>query len=153
MKLADFGLSHMNSMFEFIPFAPGGTPAYESLEMLTGKHISSEADVWALGVIGYELCELKKPFSGSTRRAVKEDILNNDVPTIGEQYSKRLRNVISSMLEKKPDKRIRLLDLLNQVWGAAPLSPVQSESDNHHSNQTSSMEIRQWPSWMIYWYQ
>ena len=51
MKLADFGLSHGDASVEFIPFAPGGTPIYESPEMLTGKNITIDGDVWALGVI------------------------------------------------------------------------------------------------------
>ena len=46
MKLADFGLSHGESYVEFIPFPPGGTPMYESPEMLTGKIIASSGDVW-----------------------------------------------------------------------------------------------------------
>ena len=82
MKLADFGLSHGDPRLEFIPFAPGGTPMYEAPEMLTRKDITTEGDIWALGVIGYELCELKYMFSENRREAVKAVIETNEIPQI-----------------------------------------------------------------------
>ena len=44
---------------------------YESPEMLTGKELTSKGDIWALGVIGYELCELKYIFEEYSKEAVK----------------------------------------------------------------------------------
>ena len=124
MKLADFGLSHGNPLFEFIPFAPGGTPMYEAPEMLTLKNVTSAGDVWALGAIGYELCEMKHMFVENKREAIKEALLKNDIPQIGDRYSDRLHTVIGRMLEKNASNRIGLVDLALQLDEGALLSPV-----------------------------
>ena len=128
MKLADFGLSHGEPSVEFIPFAPGGTPMYEPPEMLTGKNVTKNGDVWALGVIGYELCELKTMFRENTREAVKEAIRKNAIPMIGGNYSDRLRILIDLMLQKNPSDRIDLFDLLEPFYEGALMSRVESNA-------------------------
>ena len=125
MKLADFGLSHGDPSVEFLPFPPGGTPIYESPEMLTRKDATRKGDIWALGVIGYELCELKHMFRENRREAVKEAMLNNPIPHIGGRYSEELQNVISEMLQKDPMDRTDLPAILH----------FKEELSTHPSNQ------------------
>ena len=126
MKLADFGLSHMNPELAFIPFHPGGTLEYQSPETLMSKYISNEADVWALGVMGYEICTLKHPFLSirEDRGKPMEAIKRGNVPTInseGGKYSEELRDVISLMLQKEPEGRIYLAHLHQALY--ANVSP------------------------------
>lgn len=50
----------MNKTMDSSVFA--GTPNYLSPEMVEGKTFSLKSDIWALGVILYQLCTFKMPF-------------------------------------------------------------------------------------------
>lgn len=60
-KIGDFGIAkYMNQTVDSRVFA--GTPGYLSPEMVEGKPYSAKADIWALGVVLYQLCTFKLPF-------------------------------------------------------------------------------------------
>jgi len=56
-----------------------GTPLYMSPEIWTKKHYSKGADVWALGVILYELLVLKHPFPATTKEELKNKVCNDPI--------------------------------------------------------------------------
>ena len=85
MKIADLGLSHPDPSTSFVPFRPGGTPAYMAPELLTSKYATIESDIWAVGIIGYELCMLAHPFSGCNEWTMQEKIISGDIPSIPER--------------------------------------------------------------------
>jgi serine/threonine protein kinase len=86
-----------------------GTPAYMSPERLNGTgHDDPRADVWALGVLLYELVTLRSPFEGSTFEAVARRIERDDVPRIGAIAFGRRRDLealLQRALEKLPSQR------------------------------------------------
>lgn len=53
-----------------------GTPYFMSPEVCQGKPYDSKADVWAVGVILYELITMKKPFDSDSISGVFEKIVN-----------------------------------------------------------------------------
>jgi serine/threonine protein kinase len=62
LKIGDFGISKVLDKTTMAATAMIGTPYYLSPEMVEGKSYSTKADIWALGVILYQLCALKLPF-------------------------------------------------------------------------------------------
>ena len=94
--------------------------------MLTGKAVSRKGDIRGLGVIGYELCELKHMFEENSRDAVKEAILKNVVPKIGSRVSEELQPILIQMLQKNPNDRIELLSIIEQLHLGANVSPLPS---------------------------
>ena len=140
MKLADFGLTYGDPSAEFIPFAPGGTPMYESPEKLTGKNITTKGDIWALGLVAYELCELKHMFRENTRDGVKEAIEKNDIPQIGGIYSDRLKVVIDLMLQKNPSDRINLPELRSHLLQGVINSMAYSDPTPSPSYSSSTFQ-------------
>ena len=82
-----------------------GTPYYLSPEMVEGKPYSTKADIWALGVILYQLCALKLPFQANSLPVLALKILKGSFPPIPNQYSKDLKALLLQMLNIDQKKR------------------------------------------------
>jgi NIMA (never in mitosis gene a)-related kinase 1/4/5 len=75
-----------------------GTPYYLSPEMVEGKPYSTKADVWALGVVLYQLCSYKLPFEANSLPVLALKILKGAFPPLPNQYSKDLKALLLQML-------------------------------------------------------
>lgn len=111
IKLIDFGIAS-NQGARRITFAKFsqtmGTPDYISPEQVKGKRGDGRSDVYALGVMLYEMATGKVPFSGNNPFAIMNDrLLNNPVPPreINPEISEQLQEVIYRALERDPKNR------------------------------------------------
>lgn len=73
--------------------------------MVEGKHYSTKADIWALGVILYQLCCFKLPFDANSLPVLALKILKGSFPPIPNYYSKDLKSLILQMLQVDQKKR------------------------------------------------
>lgn len=64
LKLGDFGISKELANEEDMAKTKCGTPYFMPPEVCQNAPYDAKADVWAMGVIVYELATLKKPFDG-----------------------------------------------------------------------------------------
>jgi serine/threonine protein kinase len=62
-------------------------------------------DVWAIGIIAYELCTFKFPFKLEPSNAMINSIINDPPSPIEDDYSQELKDLISCMLIKDPELR------------------------------------------------
>jgi TolB-like protein/tRNA A-37 threonylcarbamoyl transferase component Bud32/Tfp pilus assembly protein PilF len=88
--------------------APGalvGTLAYMAPEQLRGQPIDARGDVWALGVVLYEMATGIRPFQGNTSFELSSAILNSETPPLPVRMPMELRAVIGRSLEKEPARR------------------------------------------------
>ena len=84
--ITDFGLAGIMGQIEGAE-ARNGTPGYMAPEQLSGKEVSAQSDVYALGVVLYEMFTGKRPFNASTRA----ELIKHD----GEGNAARLRETSS----------------------------------------------------------
>ena len=70
LKLGDFGISRWLESKDAKAGTSCGTPLFMPPEVCLGYQYDSKADVWAFGVILYELICLKKPFESETIQGV-----------------------------------------------------------------------------------
>lgn len=110
--IADFGLAKLldNQADLTLSGAVIGTPAYMSPEQALGLHakVGPGADIWALGIILFELISGSRPFPGTSRDELTPHILNDDcrtVPFWPTVAATGLTNIILKCLEKDPDDR------------------------------------------------
>ncbi|HUP47970.1 MAG TPA: protein kinase [Thermoanaerobaculia bacterium] len=82
-----------------------GTLAYMSPEQLRGKPAEARSDVWALGVMLYELAAGSRPFRGQTSFELSAAILNTAPPSLETRVPPWLQAVVERCLEKEPERR------------------------------------------------
>ena len=61
LKVGDFGLT-TDFLDKSKTFSQAGTYHYMAPEIFNGKGYAFEADIWALGVLLYNLCTFEYPF-------------------------------------------------------------------------------------------
>ncbi len=120
-KVIDFGLAKRldatSTGTQSGAFA--GSPAYAAPEQLDGRaaDLRPTADVWALGVVLYQMLAGRLPFAGADMRAVVTGILRDTpAPPLGASadgvYAADVNAVCLKCLEKDPRARYRTADEL-----------------------------------------
>ena len=85
-----------------------GTPDYISPEQVRGKRGDARTDIYALGVMLYEMLTGKTPFNGNNPFVTMNDrLVNHPVPPreIDPEISPQLQEVIYRALERDPKNR------------------------------------------------
>jgi serine/threonine-protein kinase len=111
IKLIDFGIAASAGArrLTFAKFTRTmGTPDYISPEQVKGKRGDARSDIYALGVMLYEMLTGKVPFTGPNAFVIMNDrLLNNPVPPreIDPTISPQLQEIIYRALERDPKNR------------------------------------------------
>ena len=82
-----------------------GTLAYMAPEQLRGKPADARSDIWALGIVLYELAAGTQPFRGLTGFEVSSAILDHAPPPLPPAVPASLAAVIERCLAKEPGQR------------------------------------------------
>ncbi len=106
--LADFGLARLEQADSASLTRTGdlrGTPAYMAPEQVRGgARVDARTDVYALGVVAYELFAGRRPFEGATWNALFSRILHSEADRPARVPSD-LWVVLQTALEKDPQRR------------------------------------------------
>jgi serine/threonine protein kinase len=96
-----------------------GTSAYLAPEQIRGEPVDRRTDIFALGVLAYELLALRKPFRGEHLSTVLYRILNEQpepIESIATDVPPALASVVRRAIEKSPEKRYSSMqDLLRDL--------------------------------------
>ena len=103
-KLTDFGQAHL-----FGTASAGGTPTYQSPEALIGRPVDSRSDIYAMGVILYEVLTGEPPFTADLPELVARQHVCDEVPR-GRGVPEALQAVIDSSMAKEPERRFACAD-------------------------------------------
>ncbi|MBS1792127.1 MAG: serine/threonine-protein kinase [Acidobacteria bacterium] len=150
VKILDFGLAKLKS--SFIGGAidtdaptqrkltdPGtvlGTVAYMSPEQVRGEEADQRADIFALGVILYEMLAGQRAFTGNSTVEVMNAILKEEPPELSEitaKVSSQLARIVQRCLEKRAPQRFQSASDLGFA-----LEALSSASDSSAANAFDS---------------
>jgi serine/threonine protein kinase/tetratricopeptide (TPR) repeat protein len=132
VKIVDFGLAWVADQTRLTePGRRVGTAAYMSPEQAEGGEVGARTDLWALGVLFYEMLAGKRPFEGDRETAVLHAILHEEpepVQAHRPEVPSMLERTVERCLRKDPDRRYAsataLLDDLRTVdRGGSSTSP------------------------------
>ena len=110
-KLSDFGLSKKYYSDGFVSttqsiFGLKGTPTYFSPEIIQDQSYTPAGDVYAFGIVAYEIITTERAFSDFTIPQLFASILNGKRPTIpsyvSEEYKKLIERCWSQKAEDRP---------------------------------------------------
>ncbi|TNJ29862.1 Kinase, NEK [Giardia muris] len=106
--LGDFGLARAIENSSRTK-TTAGTPLYMAPEIHRGEKYDKSVDVWALGVMGYEMCTHALPFENVAA------VLNETSAPSLEGRPSDLAALISQMLSKDPKDRPTAHDIINNI--------------------------------------
>jgi len=111
IKLIDFGIAMKEDArrLTFVNMSAAmGTPDYISPEQVKGQRGDQRSDIYALGIMFYEMLTGEVPFTGSNPLVVMNDRLQKDpkpARKLNPQISPALQEVLDRALEREPRKR------------------------------------------------
>ena len=103
IKIGDLNVSKIAKIG--MAYTQTGTPYYASPEIWQDKPYDFKSDIWSLGCILYELCQLKPPFRGTSLKNLCFNIQRGVYEPIMNYYSQELRIIIDLMLKTDPNMR------------------------------------------------
>jgi serine/threonine-protein kinase len=145
VKVLDFGLAKRlteEALAEVTTVAPhsltapgmvAGTLAYMAPEQLRGRPADARSDIWALGVVLYEMAAGRRPFQGQTGFELTAAIFNQPVPPMPGPVPEPVAGVVARCLAKEPGERYQRAGEVK-----AALEAVASGRD-----------VARWPTWRM----
>jgi serine/threonine protein kinase len=109
VKIIDFGLAKLIGQTRLTKTgATIGTVAYMSPEQVEGIDADHRADIWALGVVVYEMLTGQLPFDAEHEQAVIYSILNEEpkpITALRADTPIQLEQIVKKALAKRPGER------------------------------------------------
>ena len=108
VKVADFGIAHLDSSSLTQAGQVMGTPSAMSPEQILGLPVDGRTDVFSAGVILYQFVTGERPFGGAATTTTMQKVLKEDpLPpsTLNVQLPDAMDAVVRQALAKKPDER------------------------------------------------
>jgi eukaryotic-like serine/threonine-protein kinase len=150
IKVVDFGIARLADASKTQTGTFLGTLAYMSPEVLRGQQADARCDLWALGVLLYELIAYQRPFSGENHAALLINILQSEPPPIRQFFPEcpaALERVVSRSLRKNENERYpsmeALLKDLENVHSSLTRAGVQAA--NQPIDPSASQGVAQMP--------
>jgi eukaryotic-like serine/threonine-protein kinase len=118
VKIADFGIALANHDFNSKLTGTGefvGTPGYLSPEVCLGKMVDQRSDIFALGIVLFEMLTGSTPFSDESPLKLMLDVVQSQIPDVREinrEVDQEVSDILKRMLEKDPNDRYQNTDTL-----------------------------------------
>ncbi|HSF20080.1 MAG TPA: serine/threonine-protein kinase [Vicinamibacteria bacterium] len=149
-KILDFGVAQMSGPTKDFKTKTGlvlGTPNYMAPEQISTDTVDHRADMWAVGVIAYELLTGERPFVATTVASLVYQIVHaTPRPMDGRKLGlpPDLVNTIDRILVKQPNGRFRdLAETANAIENAmgAPSSFKELSNEARARGYRTNLEL------------
>ncbi len=135
IKLIDFGIAMKEDARRLTYAGPSpllGTPDYISPEQVKGQRGDQRSDIYALGIMFYEMLTGQTPFGGPNPLAVMNERLQTDpkpARKLRPEITPQLQEILNRALEREP--RHRYATASEMAWELEHQEQVGVEDDEH----------------------
>lgn len=135
LKVLDFGIAKFGASLGNMtnPGAVIGTPDYMSPEQCHGDDIDGRSDLYALGIIFFEILTGVTPFDNDNPMTVMYRQVNEPAPDprrLNPDIPERMARVILKMLDKRPHRRFAnahdVMQAVFEAYGDAPPASIET---------------------------
>lgn len=132
VKVLDFGIAKFHGDSRTTgELLPGnivmGTPRYMSPEQCHGKPLDSRSDIYAVGLLAYEMLTGSPPFTDSSAQVLMNKHMNEQIPSMKKlqpSIPSAVEKAVMRALEKSPLKRHqRPIEFVEEIEMAMTLDP------------------------------
>jgi len=140
IRLLDFGLSKIVGNDEKCT-EPYGTLSFVAPEVLQGKPYDKSVDLWSIGIITFLLLCGYMPFDDKhSEREIARQTIQDPVPYENKIWSKlspEAKTFVDGLLQKKPEKRYSIKEVLEHPWikKMDKVPEKRSEAQNNSKSQ------------------
>ncbi|HMH72008.1 MAG TPA: serine/threonine-protein kinase, partial [Bradyrhizobium sp.] len=132
VKVADFGIAHIEASNLTQVGAVMGTPAYMSPEQIMGLPVDGRSDLFSAGVILYQFLTGERPFSGSAATTMQKVLKEDPLPpsSLNVQAPLEMDVIVRKALAKRPEDRFQTAgDFAAAIRAAVPAMPVSNAEE------------------------
>jgi serine/threonine protein kinase/Tfp pilus assembly protein PilF len=145
VKILDFGVAKFEQKARFTtPGSVIGTPGYMSPEQASGKEVDYRTDIWATGVLLFEMLTAHLPFEGDNDLALMYSIVHQN-PLALEDFRSHvpagLNRIMERAMAKKPQNRyasmkefVADIAQINQEKGSDQETKILKPVENNHQS-------------------
>jgi len=150
VKLLDFGLAKLIGAGELTKSGGTiGTVAYMSPEQIRGENVDHRADLWALGVVLYEMLTGNRPFRGAYEQALSYTIQNETPEQLTDEQAgegELFTTLLAGLLDKNLESRTANAE---DVLAALESGEVSASVPAHGSGPALALlERKHWMPWI-----
>ena len=143
VKITDFGLAQLAGSERLTKSGMTlGTTAYMSPEQVRAKEVDHRADIWALGVLFFEMVTGEMPFRGEHQQAILYSILNEEpewaTPMDGATHSDWKQVVVRALAKRQEERYPAVQEFRRDILALAPQSskgPTAAESESRTNRE------------------
>lgn len=139
IKVTDFGIAHMEAAGSEHRTRVGdilGTPQYMSPEQAQGDKLDGRSDLFATGIVLYQMLTGQRPFLGDSLVALAVKIAKEEpipIEKLRPDLPASLRRIVERCLAKAPDRRFQTGEELSEALGR-----VLTEIDEYERRKSMS---------------
>jgi len=143
VRIVDFGLARLGGATKLTRESSTlGTLHYMSPEQFQGQEVDHRADIWAFGVLLYEMLTGKVPFAGDYPAAVMYAVINEEPEALKTHL--QFQSLLDTALSKSIESRFQQVsDLLAQ------LKSLQEPTTASHESVPIKSGVRFKPAWFF----
>jgi NIMA (never in mitosis gene a)-related kinase len=140
VKLGDFGISTVLQNTMACAKTVCGTPYYFSPELCQSKPYNNKSDVWALGVVLYEMLTLSRPFQAKSLKELMKKILVGAYDPLPQSTPAEMQVLCASLLNINPVHRPSVNRILESPYVQEALKGFSNELQEQTNREKAELD-------------